>query len=144
MDINDYDAARKELVDRIKTEMTVNYANTLARNFEKAKKLVRITTEGMIDVLNKEVLKGEDRIILYLIGKLYAKEAQLAESESASNEELMNELGIKAGSLFPWTKNLRDSHRIKTETRNGTTFQRIALNVVESELTRITDMLNKE
>ena len=44
-------------------------ANTLEKNFDLAKKFIRITSIGRIDILNKEKVKGQDKILLYLIGK---------------------------------------------------------------------------
>ena len=61
---------RKKIID----EMTVNYSNALEKNFDLAKQFIRITQDGKVDILHKEKFGGKEQILLYLIGKLYAKE----------------------------------------------------------------------
>ena len=136
---------KEELKKRILEEMTVDYSDALEKNFELAKQFIRITKEGKVDVLFKEKLSGKERILLYLIGKLYAKEAGLATSESVSNKELMNELGIPIGSLLPWLKELRKTpgiKQIKKEKRRVEHY--IPINLVEKVLKKIDRKLRKE
>ena len=135
---------RSDLANRIISEMTVNYANALERCFDIVKQLLRITKEGKIDLLQKERIPGEDRVLLYLIGKLYAKEAGLATSEDVSNEELAKELGMRMGSIFPWTKSLRDDRKIHTQSRNGISYHAANINLIEPELKRVYDALNSK
>jgi CRP-like cAMP-binding protein len=123
---------------RILEEMTVNYSNALEKNFELAKQFIRITREGKVEVLFKDRLTGKEQILLYLIGKLYAKEAGLSTSESVDNKELMNELGIRIGSLLPWLKELRKNpgiKQIKKEKRRVEHY--IPVNLIERVLQRI-------
>ena len=68
----------KTLEEKIRGEMTVDYSDALGKNFETAKKMIGITPEGKVSVGFQDVLGGEDRIILYLIGKVYAKRAGYA------------------------------------------------------------------
>jgi len=107
------DVKEGNLKKRILEEMTVDHADALEKNFPLAKQYVRITSNGKVDVLFKENLNGKDQILMYLIGKLYAKEAGLAVAGSVGNKELMDELGIPQGSLLPWLKDLRESKIIK-------------------------------
>jgi len=131
------------LKKRIIEEMTVDYASALEKNFDLAKQLVRITKDGKIDVQFKEKLTGEMRLLLYLIGKLYAKEAGLAATDDAGNKELMDELGIPEGSLLPWLKNLREKKKIKQVKRGRYTHHSISLRVVEKTLGIIEKKLKK-
>jgi len=114
--------------------MRVDYSGSLQKNFEKAKQFVKITPTGLIDVINKDRLNGKTQIALYLIGKAYAKEAGLTQSEAVSNNELMEQLGIKMGSLLPWLKNLRDRNEIKQITQGKNTFHLISPAVIEKTL----------
>ena len=95
----------KNFKEKIKEEMVVDYANALEKNYDIAKNLLRLTSAGKVDIKDKERLDEKDKILLYMIGKLYAKEAELAESEYVSNKEFANELGMnensKACSGFP-------------------------------------------
>lgn len=129
---------------KIIEEMTVDYGSALEKNFDLAKQLIRMTKDGKIDVLFKDKLIGTECILLYLIGKLYAKEAELTPTDDAGNKELMDELGVPKGSLLPWLKELRDENRIKTITKGRYTYHIVALNVVEKTLKEILKKVSKE
>ena len=104
---NNQNVLKKRIID----EMTVDYSSALEKNFDLAKQFVRITKEGKLDILFKEKLTGKEQVMLYLIGKLYAKEAGLSTTDDVGNKELMDELGIPEGSVLPWLKGLRDKKR---------------------------------
>jgi hypothetical protein len=100
--------------DKILKEMVTNQKNALERNFELAKKFIEITSEGKVNVIVNPHTKidAKDNLVLYMIGKLYAKEAELCESETVSNGELMKELGLPDGTVKRSLKELRDSNKI--------------------------------
>lgn len=127
----------KTLEERIREEMTVNIGDALERNFEIAKRLLSITPEGKVNLNNREKLGGEDKILLYLIGKVYAKKAGYASEEQVPNKELLDELGLKEGSLLPWLKSLRDNNKIKQTTKDGLSYHFISHNLIGIELDRI-------
>lgn len=120
-------------------EMVVDYASALEKNFDLAKRFIRITKDGRVDILVKDKLVVRDNIALYLIGKLYAREAGFAASDEVNNEELLNELGIPSGSLLPGLKELRDKTIIKTIKREGLSYHVIQPNVVEKKLREINE-----
>jgi len=132
------------LKQKIIEEMTVDYANALEKNFNLAKQLVRITKDGKVDVIVKDELTGKQNILLYLIGKMYAKEAELSATNDVGNQELLDELGVPKGSLLPWLKDLREENKINQITRGGYVYHVIALNVLERTLKEIIKKLNKE
>lgn len=115
------------LKNRILEEMSVNYANALEKNFEEAKKWIRITSTGTVDLLRREGLTGTEEVLWYLIGKKYAQEAGLSEQDSVSNQELCDELGKKIGSILPWVKTLRDAGYLETIQKE----HRIKINLIE-------------
>jgi len=125
------------LKKKILDEMTVDYASTLEKNFELAKQFVRIGRDGKVEVLIKDKVGGKEQIQLYLIGKLYAKEAGLAMTDDAGNNELMEQLGMPKGSLLPWLKGLRDKNKVKQVSREKKVFHRIPVNLLESTLRSI-------
>ncbi|HDN83601.1 MAG TPA: hypothetical protein ENG50_04475 [Candidatus Altiarchaeales archaeon] len=131
------------LRDRIIKEMVVDYANALERNFDLAKQFIRITRDGKIDIRFKDKLTGIEQILLYLIGKLYAKEAGFTDTESVGNKELMDELGITRGSLLPWLKSLRDHNKIKQIKKGKHTYHAIPVNLVEKTLKSIERKIKK-
>jgi hypothetical protein len=115
-------------------EMTVDYSNALEKIFDLAKQFIRITKNGKVDILFKDKLSGKEKILLYLIGKLYAKEAGFAATDDVENKELMDELGIPKGSLLPWLKDLRDENKIKQVKKGRYTHHNIPVNLVERTL----------
>jgi len=131
------------LKKRIAEEMTDDYSGALERNFELAKQLMRVTREGKVTVLFKEKLTGEERIILYLIGKFYAKEGGFVEKHEVDNKELMDELGIPKGSLLPWLKNLRDKKTVKQMKTGRNVFHTVPINLIEKTLKNIEKKLNR-
>lgn len=124
----------KNLKQRILDEMRVDHANALEKNFELAKQFIRITSEGKVEVLVKDQLNGQQQILLYLIGKLYAKEAGTTSVEYAGNKELTEELSIPMGSLLPWLKGLRDQNKIKSVKKGN---HQISVNLIEKILREI-------
>lgn len=135
---------QSDLKKKILGEMTVNYSDNLEKNFDLAKQFVRITRDGQVDVLIKDKVTGTERIQLYLIGKMYAKEAGLATTDEVGNNELMEQLGIPIGSLLPWLKQLRDANRIKQLKREKNVYHRIPVNLIEGTLKAMEKKVHKK
>jgi len=135
--------ARHNLKTRISEEMTVDYSSSLEKNFDLAKQFIGITKVGKVDILVKDKLNGEEQILLYLIGKLYAKEVGYTTTEEVPNKELLEELGIPEGSLLPWLKDLRDTNKIKQVKRGRYTYHLIPPNLVERTLKSIERKIKK-
>ncbi len=127
-------SGEQTLKDRILSEMTTDYKNTLEKNFDLAKQFIRVTPEGRVDVLMRDKLTGEDKISLYFIGKLYAKEVGHAATDHVTYKELAEELGIGMGSLMPWVKGLRDKKIIKA-VKDG--VHTMSVGLVEQTLKKI-------
>ena len=127
-------ATQNDLKKKILDEMTVDYSSNLESNFELAKQFVRITRDGRVEVLVKDKVSGKEQILLYLIGKMYAKEAGLTATDEVGNTELMEQLGIRLGSLLPWLKDLRDKNKIKQIRREKNVYHRVPVNLIESTL----------
>lgn len=130
--------SKRGLKERILKEMTVNDVDVLVENFELSKKFVRLTPDGKVSVLFKDKLTGKERILLYLIGKLYAKQAEYTSTDDVGNKELQDGLGIPSGSLLPWLKSLRDSKKIVTVRRGRYTHHAIPA----SQLARVLESLD--
>ena len=139
--MNDND--KQNLKRRIMEEMTVEYSGTLEKNFDLAKQFIRITRDGKVDILVKDKVRGQDRILLYLIGKLYAKEASFVPTNNVGNKELMNELGIPEGSLLPWLMTLRKKPGIKQIKEEKQVAHYMPVNLVEPILRSIQKKLRK-
>jgi len=126
-----------DLKERIMGEMVVEQYNILEENFDLAKRFMRITKEGKIEVIVKDKLSGAEQILLYFIGKLYAKEAGLSENGSVGNKELMEELGIIENSLYPLLKSLRETNKIKKIKIEGAVHHTINIKIIEKTLEEI-------
>ena len=125
------------LKEKILNEMVVDYSDALEKNYALAKKFIRITKDGKVDILFKDKLTGTEKVSLYLIGKLYAKRAGLAETEYADNKELTDELGIPMNSLLPWLMTLRNENKVHTKSNGRKTSHAITINAVEPILNTI-------
>ncbi len=125
------------LEEKIKNEMISDYGNSLEKNFDLAKQLVKISRDGTVDILEKEKFSGEELILLYLIGKCYAKEAGLSQSNGVVHNELINELGKPEGSIFPWLKSLRDSKKIKQNKNAHPIEHYIPINLIEETIIKL-------
>lgn len=132
------------LREKILAEMTSSYTNALDKNFELAKKFIRITSEGFVEVLVKDKISGKEQILLYLIGKVYAKEAGLSITDEVENNEILRELGIPMGSLLPWLKSLKEENKIRP-VRKGKLVNHVAsINLIEKILVNIDEKLTKK
>ena len=129
--------AQAQLKKRILEEMTVKHSAILTESFELAKQYVRVMEDGYVEVLVKDRVTGKDQILLYLVGKLYAREAGLATDEMVGTAELLDRLGIPEGSLFPWLKELRDNNQIRQVKRENNVFTTVPPARVQEILTSI-------
>jgi hypothetical protein len=133
----------RDLRKKILEEMTVDYSNALDRYFDLAKQFIKITKEGKVDILHKDKINGKEQVLLYLIGKLYAKEAGFISIENVGNKELMEELGIPIGSILPWIKDLKDNKKIKPIRRGRYIHHSISINLIEKTLKNVEKKLKK-
>jgi len=121
---------KSSLRQKILKEMIIDYSSVLEEYFDVAKKFIRLTKEGKVNIPVKDKLNGEEQILLYLIGKLYAKEAGFVTSEEVGNKELMEELNMPRGSLLPFLKRLRDKNKIEEIKKGRYVYHRIPLNLI--------------
>jgi len=106
-----------EFAKKIREEMLSDNPDALERNFGIAKQFVKLTGNGRVEVLPSNIT-GKDRILLYLIGKLYAKRAGLSSSEYVTTKEIMEELNIPRGSAGRWLGELQKTPGIKSVRKN--------------------------
>jgi len=128
---------QQSLKQRILEEMTVNYSSNLEKNFDVAKRLIRITPDGFVEILVREKLGGKDQIVLYLIGKMYAKEVGYVSDEYVGNGELLERLGFPVGSLLPFLKELRDQNLVRQVKRENNVFHTVPPAKIEEILNTI-------
>jgi hypothetical protein len=134
---------KNDLKKKIIREMTIDYSKVLEKNFDLAKQFIRLTREGDIEILVKDKLTGKESILLYLIGKLYSKEAGFTPSDEVGNQEFLDNLAFPIGSLLPWLKSLRDENKIKQIKRDRFTYHSIPINLVAKTLKEIEKKLKE-
>ena len=131
---------KNQLKRRIKEEMTINYKNILEKNFDFANKMIKVSEDGRTDIIisDKDIII-EDQILLYLIGKLYAKEVGYIEHGEATRIELLTELGISENSIGPILSRLKDKGMIKTRKEKNKPYFSVKMNLVRKILNSIND-----
>jgi hypothetical protein len=137
-------ANKDSLKRRVLSEMTVDYSKILEKNFDRAKQFVRISADGLVDVLVRDKVTGPEQIQLYLIGKIYARAADLTATDEVGNKELMQQLAIPEGSLLPWLKELRDKNRITQIRHERNVYHTVPVNLIEETLRGIEKKVGKE
>jgi len=119
----------------VKEELTVTEIETLAKNKEKVKQLLGITTDGrIIFKIDASKLLAKETICLYMIGKVYAQIAGYVDTESVTNKELIETLRLPEGTIGYTLKELRDEKLIIAE-RTG--VHRISHDKIEAMLDNI-------
>jgi predicted transcriptional regulator len=82
----------------IEDEMTVDVESELLKHKEKVKNLVQLTKTGDV-ILKQTDLTAKQKILVYLIGKVYCKAADYTKDETATNKELIETLGLPEGTV---------------------------------------------
>ena len=125
------------LKERIIKEMIVDHQNILEKYFDLVKRFISISTEGSINIISEEKFSIEEIILLYLVGKIYAKEAGLVSTEEVGFKELMDNLGILKGTIYPVIKRLRDKKKISQRKEGKLTYITIPLNLLGNILSKM-------
>ena len=126
-----------KLKKRIIEEMIVDHQNILEKHFDLAKQFINISTEGVINIISEKKFSTEEKILLYLVGKLYAKEAGVVSTEEVGFKELMDNLGIVKGTIYPIIKRLREKNKISQRKQGKLTYITIPMNLIGKVLSEI-------
>lgn len=125
------------LKERIIEEMIVDHQNILEKYFDLAKRFISINTKGSVNIISEEKFSVEEKILLYLIGKIYAKEAGLVPNEEVGFKELMDNIGILKGTIYPVIKRLRDKNKLIQRKEGKLTYITIPLNLLGKILSKM-------
>ena len=119
---------KKSLKQRILDEMLVDYDDILEEYFDSARTLFNLQKDGTVEVLDIEHMSNRDKIVKYLIGKLYSTKSELCQSFNVGYQELEDNLMIPKGSLMSSLKKLRDTKVIKSAKEDGLSLHFITPN----------------
>jgi hypothetical protein len=78
--------------------MTVDVENELSKYKEQVRDLIQLTPNGDI-ILKQTDLTAKQKIVIYLIGKVYSKAAEYSKTETATNKEFTETLGLPEGTV---------------------------------------------
>ena len=128
---------KTSLKERIIEEMIVDHQNILEKFFDLVKRFISISTKGSINIISEEKFSIEENILLYLVGKIYAKEAGIVSTEEVGFKELMDNLGILKGTIYPVIKRLRDKNKISQRKEGKLTYITIPVNLLGNILSKM-------
>ncbi len=122
----------------IRKEMTIDSPDILDSMKEKVARLVGLSADGGVYLrVSREragQLTSRDKILLYMIGKLYAQAAGYSETDSATNSELVKNLGMPDGTVKSQVKTLRDSRYVTAVQEGNHTVVRSKIEEVIGEI----------
>lgn len=81
----------------IRKELTVDIESELSKYKDKVKSLVSLAPSGEV-ILKRSSLKAKEKILIYLVGKAYAKVVGYSEN-TATNKELIDALHLPEGTV---------------------------------------------
>lgn len=102
------------LDDWIRKELTVNIEEELSKYKKKVKDLLSLTPSGEV-LIKRNDLKAKEKILAYLIAKVYAKVANYSEG-TATNKELVEALHLPEGTVKFCLHALRQEGLVLSET----------------------------
>ena len=89
----------KSLEDWIRSELTVDIAQELAKHKDTIKNFIKLIPDGSVLVINHKSLSAKDKVALYMIGKLYANYVRYSNEKAVRNKELEDALGLPEGTV---------------------------------------------
>lgn len=126
------------LKDRIEDEMVVDTESILEDNFEEANELFRIFQDGTIDIEdNYEDIPWRDKIIIYLIGRQYAYEAEKVETPSLPYDFFYARVDVDESTVRRYMNELADE-LIVTKLEENEEWKMVVDNLPEA-LERVED-----
>lgn len=126
------------LKDRIEDEMIVDTESILEDNFEEANQLFRIFQDGTIDIDDEYGDRPwKEKILIHLIGRQYAFEADKVETPSLPYEFFYARVDVDKSTVRKYMNKLADE-LIVTKTEEDDEWKLVADNLPEA-LNRIGD-----
>lgn len=90
----------EDLTKWIKSELTVDISQELAKYKDDVKDLIRLTSSGEILLThNQRSLTAKEKISLYMIAKLYSNYAKFSKERTVTNKEVEDALGLPEGTV---------------------------------------------
>ena len=79
---------------RIRKKLVVDESAIFDAILERSSKLIALSDTGSVHLVAKGPLKGSDSVALFLIGKNLAKNAKLAQGDTAGPDDVANGTGL--------------------------------------------------
>lgn len=120
------------LKDRIEDEMVVDTVSILEDNFEEANQLFRIFQDGTIDISDDYGDNTwKDRILIHLVGRQYAFEADKVSSPSLPYDFFYARVDMDKSTVRKYMNNLADD-LIVTKTEEDEEWKLVTDNLPEA------------
>jgi DNA-binding transcriptional ArsR family regulator len=104
------------LKDKIQDRMVTDHETILESNFERVEKLFRLYEDGTINLEGQyRDLEVKLQILIYLIGKLFAYEGELAESDTLETSFFYDRIDKSDRTIRSYLQKLRDEGYVKKE-----------------------------
>lgn len=102
---------------------------------DRIKKLIRLTKDGgVVFMIPKDELSIKSQVMLYLLGKKMARDADLVSSEVASIDEISGAIGADYFTVAARLNELKKEGLVLTVERGGYTIQPANINKILDEV----------
>lgn len=125
-----------DLRNWVRDSLTIDEVKALDPYREFLGRVVRVTTQGRVHLQpSTETWSADDRISLFLIGKVLARIAGYIEEETAANLELSIELSMPEGTVRGRLTHLRNGRSVLSSGRGSHRINSAAIGRILNRLT---------
>jgi len=128
-------ASEHDLSSWVRSNMTVDDSSIMMTHKESVSRLVSLSNDGKVILLkDRKLFSSRQLVVLYLLGKLFAKVANYSTSRAAVNSEIAYELGVPKGTVGRCLMELREMGHVRPSQDEGNELLPSAIPAVLEEL----------
>lgn len=128
--------------EKIRKTLVVDTQTIWDKTVEKASKLIMLTEQGDVFFkINKANMTNKEIVLLYMIGKKFALEGNLVETEEANLDELSEFIGINKQNIAARISELKNEQKIKLVNRGHYVLQSY---IIEKTVNQLIDKYSKQ
>jgi len=128
--------------EKIRKTLVVDTQAIWDKTVEKASKLIMLTDQGDVYFkINKAKMTNKEIVLLYMIGKKFALEGNLVETEEANLDELSEFIGINKQNIAARISELKNEQKIKLVNRGHYVLQSY---IIEKTVNELIDKYSKQ
>lgn len=127
------------LEDRIEEEMVVDSESVLEEEFDRAAEIIKILDDGAVELRHEyRELPPKERMLAYLVGRVYAAETNRADSPALPYEFFYKLIDLDNSTIRKYAGQLEDEGLVTTGEEQG------EKQLVVENLPRILDRIETE